>query len=169
VLRADPKTFDAETRASALALVLRAIDQGARRDQMFGIAVVPLNDPTALAALRKAAEAPHDLDLRFAALARLTDSPADRDAAIKALEAFGSPLANPRMGSRARMVLAAAGDTRIQAWIEQDLASEDPHTRLSAANALATLKRPARGAPLLADKDASVRMRAACTLLTASR
>jgi hypothetical protein len=67
------------------------------------------------------------------------------------------------------MVLAAAGDTRIQAWIEQDLSSQDPHTRLLAANALVSLGRPARSAPLLADKDVSVRMRAACMVLSAVR
>lgn len=169
VLRAKPGTFDADTRASALALVVRAIDSGAHRDQMFAIAVAPLSDVPAIEALRRASEAAHDLDLRLAALARLVDSPADRARAIQALESFGSPLANPRMGPRARMVLAAAGDARIQAWIEKDLTSDDPHTRLFAARALISLRRAARSAPLLGDKDVSVRTRAACMLLSSAR
>jgi hypothetical protein len=57
----------------------------------------------------------------------------------------------------------------VQAWIEDDLRANDPYTRLSAADALAALGRSARGAPLLADADASVRTRAACTLMVAAR
>jgi hypothetical protein len=86
---------------------------------------------------------------------------------VRDLEAFaGQP--GP-LGSRARFALAAAGDVRIQAWLERDLTSPDPSERLSAANALGAMGRSARGAPLLADPDASVRTRAACTLILAVR
>jgi len=60
-----------------------------------------------------------------------------------------------------------ANADRVQAWIEQDLASEDASTRLLAASALSSLGRAARGAPLLVDKDPRVRARAACTMLLA--
>ena len=71
--------------------------------------------------------------------------------------------------ARARLALAQAGDLRIQAWIEQDLVAADPQRRLGAASALAALGRPARAVMLLADPDVSVRTRAACTMLVASR
>jgi hypothetical protein len=166
ILRAPGGTFDAETRASAVGLVVRTIDAGSRRDAMFAMAIAPTSESSVLEALRRMSGPTHDLDMRFVALARLTDSPVDRDAAVTSLESFGSPKAeNVRLASRARAALAAAGDLRIQAWIEQDLQSGDPQTRSLAGAALATLGRPARGAPLLADKEVTVRMRAACTLL----
>jgi len=71
--------------------------------------------------------------------------------------------------ARARLALAYAGDVRIQAWIEQDLASSDPVRRVGAASALAALGRPARAVMLLTDPEASVRTRAACTMLVAAR
>jgi hypothetical protein len=101
---------------------------------MFAMAIAPSSEPTVLEALRRMSEPTHDLDMRFVALARLTDSPPDRAAAVTALESFGSPKAeNVRLASRARAALAAAGDLRIQAWIEQDLLSEDPQTRMHAS------------------------------------
>jgi hypothetical protein len=53
----------------------------------------------------------------------------------------------------------------VQAWIERDLTAKTPEERVSAAQALAALGRAARAAPLLADEDAEVRTRAACTIL----
>jgi hypothetical protein len=70
---------------------------------------------------------------------------------------------------RARLALASAGDRRVQAWIEQDLAASDPAGRLAAASALAALGVSARAAPLLADGDVRVRMRVACILISAAR
>jgi HEAT repeat protein len=169
ILRAPAGTFDADTRASAVGLVVRTMDTGSRRDAMFAMAIAPTSEPSVLEGLRRMSEPTHDLDMRFVALARLTDSPPDRNAAVTALESFGSPKSeNVRLASRARAALAAAGDLRVQAWIEQDLLSEDAQTRSMAGAALATLGRPARGAPLLVDKDVTVRMRAACTLLSAN-
>ena len=65
--------------------------------------------------------------------------------------------------------IKAAGELRVQAWIEQDLESPLPLRKSSAASALAALGRPARAAPLLTDPDPSVRTRAACTIVMASR
>lgn len=166
ILRAPAGTFDPDTKASAVGLVVRTIDTGSRRDAMFAMAIAPVSEKTVIDALRRMAEPTHDLDMRFVALARLTDSEPDKNGAIAMLESFGSPKSeNTRLASRARAALAAAGDVRIQAWIEEDLKSPDPATRSLAGSALAQLRRPARGAPLLADKEVSVRMRAACTVL----
>jgi hypothetical protein len=170
---------DAELASSAGALLARTIGEGSRRDRLHAIAIVRPSPGPALVALREAAKDQDDDEIRVAALARLLDSAPDRDAAVKALEAVagrgargGQGAADAReeeLASRARYALASAGDVRIQAWIEQDLAAEGAERRLGAASALAALGRAARAAPLLADADPSVRTRAACTLLVAAR
>jgi len=177
VLRTASK--DTELAASASALLARVVGEGSRRDRLHAIAscrTVGLE----LEALRKAAK-DDDLDIRVPALARLLDSKPDRDATVKALESVagqgvaetpGVPPVDERTrehAASARLALAYAGDVRIQAWIEKDLRAPDPNRRLGAASALAALGRPARAAPLLADADASVRTRAACTMLVAAR
>lgn len=168
---------DAELSSSASALLARVVGEGSRRDRIHAIAVAR---PTGseLEALRKASNE-EDRDIRVPALARLLESKPDRDGAMKELLSVagqgvkGGPAADdPRVreaAARARLVLAQAGDLRIQAWIEQDLASADAHQRLGAASALAALGRPARAVMLLADADASVRTRAACTMLVSTR
>jgi hypothetical protein len=177
ILRAASK--DAELAASASALLSRTIAEGSRRDRLHALALARPVGPE-LEAIRKAAKE-EDFDVRVPALARLLDSKPDHDAAMKDLEAIagqgvttkaGPPSEDARIreaSSRARFALAQAGDLRIQAWIEQDLAASEPTRRLGAASALAALGRPARAIMLLADPDASVRTRAACTMLVASR
>lgn len=175
VLRTAPK--DTELASSATALLTRTIAEGSRRDRLHAIASARTSG-TELEALRKAAKE-EDRDIRVPALARLLDSKPDRDSAVRELEAIAGQgvKAGPasddgptlEAASRARLALAYAGDLRIQAWIELDLAASDPHRRLGAASALAALGRPARAVMLLADADASVRTRAACTMLVAAR
>ncbi len=172
VLRTAKK--DTELAASATALLARTIDEGSRRDRLHAIAIAEPRGME-LEALRRAAR-DDDLGIRVPAFARLLDSKADRDAATKALEAvaaYGASVpadgSKAEHGARARLALAYAGDLRVQAWIERDLASTANERRLGAATALAALGRSARAAPLLADGDASVRTRAACTLLVAAR
>jgi hypothetical protein len=173
---------DGEIDASATALLARVIAKGSRRDRLHAIAVTPRPSGVLLDALHDASK-DEEVTIRVAVLARLVESQADRDASIKALEAIaaegGSSSDSPRRGlhlddrgaaaSRAKLALATAGDLRIQAWIEADLSAPEPATRLSAATALSALHRSARAAPLLADADPSVRMRAACTLLAGAR
>jgi hypothetical protein len=89
---------------------------------------------------------------------------------MRALEELAASPADPTgRASLARLLLAQAGDIRVQAWVENDLTSPEADTRVGAARALAMLGRAARAAPLLADADPSVRTRAACAILTASR
>jgi hypothetical protein len=170
---------DTELAASANALLARTIEGGSYRERLHALAVGRL-DGSQLDAIRKAAKE-EDREIRIAALARLLHAKTDRDASIKELTALasfgtkGSPTANSDDGhsreiaSRARFALANAGELRVQAWIEEDLAATDPNRRAQSASALAALGRSARGAPLLADVDASVRTRAACTLIVAAR
>jgi len=175
VLRTAPK--DTELASSATALLTRTIAEGSRRDRLHAIASARTTG-TELEALRKAAKE-DDRDIRVPALARLLESKPDHDPAVRDLEAVAGQgvKAGPasedgptlEAASRARLALAYAGDLRIQAWIERDLVAADPLRRLGAASALAALGRPARAVMLLADPDASVRTRAACTMLVAAR
>jgi hypothetical protein len=117
-----------------------------------------------LPVVRKAA-GDDDLQVRVGALARLAEAKDPR--AIEELESLSR--AGSLVADRARFALAAAGDRRVQAWVEGDLAAGRPEQRLAAATELAAMGVSARGAPLLADVDASVRMRAACALMMAER
>jgi len=159
---------DREVRDDAAALLLRTLADASRRDRLHALAVIPLTRGDAVDAVRKAAS-DDDVEVRVGALGRLLGVARERAAAQRDLEAIAGQEAYGTVASRARFELASAGDLRIQAWIERDLASPDAETRLSAADALAALGRAARGAPLLADDDARVRTHAACTLLVAAR
>lgn len=101
------------------------------------------------------------------ALLRLPSAPAnERDAArARLLRVAGT---DGLIGSHARAALARSGDRRVQAWLEHDLSAPDSVRKLMAARGLAALSVAGRAAPLLADSDASVRMRAACTILNGS-
>lgn len=149
---------------AAIAQMERAIQEGPRARRLQAIAEAPLGRPELRAALAAAADG-DDLEVRVAALARLAE--AKQPAAIPKLEALASP--GSPVAVRARFALAELGDRRVQAWIEQDLASQDPDDRLSAVTSLAALGVSARGAPVLADADPHVRVRAACTILMAAR
>ncbi len=175
---------DPPLRAAAAGRLIFALAEGTgQRERIHAIAVAPIGrsakqtaeeTKTLLDALRKGSK-DEDADVRMAALGRLADArggaPADdRTAAVQALEGLALPDPQTAMrGSRARLLLAEAGDLRIQAWIEGDLRSPDNATRLGAVDALAALGRASRAAPLLADDDPSVRTRAACVILLAAR
>jgi hypothetical protein len=159
---------DPEADASATALLARTVAKGSHRDRLHAIAITPSSSPPVLEALREAAN-DTDFTVHVAALGRLLESKPDREPSIRALEAIAGDKDRVAAASRAKLALATAGDLKIQAWIEADLAAEDPSTRLGAATALSALGRVARAAPLLADADPSVRTRAACTILLAAQ
>ena len=155
---------DADVKEAAAAQLERAMGSGARPTRLQALAQAPLDRPELLDAVRRASDG-DDREVRVAALARLaTAGEVDAVGALEGLAAVGSSVA-----SQARFALAMAGDRRVQAWIEADLAAPRADLRLAAATALAALGVAARGAPLLADADTSVRTRAACTLILAGR
>jgi HEAT repeat protein len=160
------KDVSGDVAVAALAQLARAIEQGASATRQQAIAQAPLERAELLAAVRNAAEGDDD-EVRVAALTRLVAGPSRGGGTMEKLEAFAQP--GSPLSQRARFALASAGDRRIQGWLEQDLTSERSYDRLSAATALASLDASARAAPLLADIDPSVRVRAACTLLMAAR
>ena len=163
----------AESVEAAIGQLARSIDGGPRATRLQALAQAPLDRGDLLAAVQRASS-DEDVEVRVGALARLAASggasggpggrTADAVAALEALAQPGSPVA-----PRARFALAGAGDRRVQAWIEGDLAARAPEDRLGAATSLATLGVPARAAPLLADADAGVRVRAACTIVMGAR
>lgn len=158
---------DAEAASLASAELARAMASGSARTRLAAIAETPVGRPELLAALRDAS-ADENQVIRVAGLARLAltgDVPSK--GALEIIAAPGGP--SPRIASQARFALAAAGDRRVQTWIEQDLSSSSPDDREGAAAALAMLGVASRAAPLLADADARVRVRAACTILAAAR
>ena len=159
--------FDDETRKSAIAIIVRTIDEAPRRERLLAIAMAPLSNSDVRAAVKRAADETNDLESRESALSKLLEVPSEHEAAKRALMAFASPATEEHLARRARLALAADGELAVQGWIEADLKSPDPSTRLLAANALASLHRVARAAPLLADPDAHVRTSAACTVLAA--
>jgi HEAT repeat protein len=158
---------DPEMLGIALGVLARALDGGSRGEKLQALAEASLDGRAAPALLPHVEQASTDgdLEVRVSALSRLAErGAASAVAQLETLAQPGSPVA-----SQARFSLAETGDRRIQRWIEQDLASAEPESRVLAANALATLGLAARAAPLLADSDASVRMRAACTIVAAVR
>ena len=111
------------------------------------------------------------MQVRVAALGRLAQ--AKTPGALDALVTLASPSPSPdrtsTVAQRARFALASLGDRRVQAWVEQDLQATDAGDRLAAATTLSTMGVAARAAPLLADTDPAVRVKAACTILTGAR
>ncbi len=174
VLRHDDAS--AESVQAAIGQLVRSIAMGPQRVRLQAIAQAPLERPGVLDAVKHAASE-EDLEVRVGALARLASATGPRDAsagrhalasdAVAALEGLAQP--GSPVAQRARFALASAGDRRVQAWIEGDLGAPAPEDRLGAAASLATLGVPARAAPLLADGDPSVRVRAACTIVMATR
>ena len=155
---------DAEVSRAAVAQLERAIESGAMTTRLQAIAQAPMDRPELAGAVQKASSA-DDVRVRVSAFARLAESKDSRvTEELEALARRGSAVSE-----QARFALATAGDRRIQAWIEEDLTAEQPEARLAAATELASLGVAARGAPLLADADPSVRLRAACTILMAFR
>lgn len=164
IVRAHPD--DKEMRATSLALLASAIDRGAERARLQALAVSPLV-PELREPIVEASKDSGDARVRVAALGRLVEIDETRSDAVRALEAFAAQ--RDLNAARAKLVLASAGDTRIQAWIEADLRSFSAQDRISAATSLAALGRAARGAMLLADPDPEVRTRVSCTILAAAR
>ena len=158
------RDVDAETQRAAVGQIVRAIESGPSGARRQALAEAPLAPGDLLAAIRVAAT-DDDVHVRVAALDRLARE-GDRQA-VGDLEALARP--GSTVASSARFALAARGDRRIQAWLEQDLASTAREDRLGAATALAALGLAARAAPLLADEDAAIRVRAACTIVMAAR
>ena len=176
---------DPESTQVAIGQLVRAIASGSHATRLQAIAQASLDvspgrpgrpgsrGPADLLNAIRRAGADEDLEVRVGALARLASAPSvdatERAAAVTALEGLAQPTSDGPPAERARFALATAGDRRVQAWIEDDLRAAHPDERLGAAVALASLGVASRAAPLLADPDAAVRARGACTIVMAAR
>jgi hypothetical protein len=158
----------AESTQAAVGQLVRSIEIGPRVTRLQALAQSPLDRSDLLSAVEKAAS-DDDLEIRVGALSRIAGAGSGprKAGAVAALEALAQP--GGEVAQRARFALASARDRRIQAWIEGDLHAPAPEDRLGAATSLAMMGVPARAAPLLADADAAVRVRAACTIVMAAR
>jgi hypothetical protein len=177
VLR-EPRVVDAEVETAARATLFRAIESGVQRHRLHAIAIVPLEKGSRasggmslLDAVEKAA-ADADPEVQVSALGRLASGgapPSGRGGAILRLEVIAAATGPSAIVSRARLLLANAGDIRVQASLEKDLTASDAWVRVSAVGGLIALGRATRAATVLGDVDASVRTRGACSLLVAAR
>ena len=154
-----------DTRTSAIALLVRTIDEAPRRERLLAIAMAPVSEPSIMAAMKRATAETETLETRVSVWSRLLELAAEHAKATAALLAFARPGGPELVARRARLALASDGDRSVQQWIEADLKTPDASTKLLAATALAAMHRGARAAGLLADADPIVRTSVACTLL----
>jgi hypothetical protein len=155
---------DPEVAGWAAGRLAATIEGGPRVARLQALGQAPLDRADLLAAVQGAAR-DFDPHVRVAALGRLLE--AHQPKVLEELETLARP--GSLVADAARFALAVGGDRRIQAWVEDDLTGRRPAQRLAAAGELAALGVAASGAPLLADADAGVRLRAACTILMAAR
>lgn len=151
-----------DTSAGRAAL-LRALDESGATNKVMVINLADLSDDAEKKAVVAASEST-DPQVQVAALSRMTEDAALRDAA---LDKLGQIAVSSGLGrNAARSALAKAKDRRVVGLLAEDVSSEQPGTRAWAAQQLAGMKEFPQAAPALADDDASVRTRAACAILT---
>jgi len=153
---------DVELADMSVAVLARHIATGGRRDRVLALAVSPLDRPVLLAAVEKAAD-DADPDVAVQGLRRLLSLDKTRARAQTRLEGYAAR--KDKTGRDARTALAAAGDLRIQKWVEEDLAATDPSAKVAAARALVLLGRMPRASLLLTDPDPHVRTATSCVFL----
>ena len=158
---------DPDLGPPAFAHLELAVSEGAKRERLHALAALPLTDKGARDAVKKAEE-DGDEEVKVAALTRMTEIPEGAAEATKALEEIAKNNEDP-LAARAKFALAAAKDAQVVPLLDADLASKDAETRLAAATAFAGMGETRRAARELADADASVRARVACTLMMAAR
>src|SRR6185369_17282446 len=117
IMHRDAK-FDDETRKSAVAIMVRTIDEAPRRERLLALAMAPLSEPDVRAAVKRAKDETNDLESREAALSRLLEVASEHDAARRELMTFASPSTEEHLARRARLALAADGELAVQSWIE---------------------------------------------------
>lgn len=149
--------------AFGVAALLRAMSEGAPRQRVLAIRLVPLDSQGALPLLRHLSS-DADVAIRVAALVKLTESPDDRASSLDALAQLAEEGLAP-----ADEALARAGDARPLPRLVEKLGSEDPSLRTEAGKSLIEAGEFRRAARLLGDDDASVRTDIACALLTATK
>ena len=170
ILRMGPSRKDAEDtflRENAARVAITALRDGSTLERSFAVVLVrPEGD--GLEMLKKASK-DADRDVALSAMGKLLYVPAEADRARVELVRAAGQKDDLVHAPRARGLLAGARYMPVQLWLEEQAARKETGLRLRAAAGLAALGRVARAAPLLADADARVRLRAACLVLAATR
>jgi hypothetical protein len=143
------------------AVLIRAVGEGTQETRATAVSFVSL-DADGLAALDRAAKA-DDPSVRVAALERLLEAPDRKPKTLTTLE--GMAMGADGAARQAREALARAGDVRVAALLEKDLAIGPPSYRRQLALGLFQMGRATSMAASLADPDPSVRMSVACSVL----
>jgi len=144
----------------------RAILEETTPNRMMAIALASLDEPVLKQAVGVSSEG-NDLDVRVAALRKLTQDSKLRAKAL--LELGHQATAGASVSRAARSAMAAAGDRRVVSLLAADTHDVQPDVRAWAAAELAAMGELAHAAQPLADRNASVRTRTACAILTSPR
>lgn len=160
-------TEDTFLRENAARVALSALRDGSSLERAFAVVLVR-PEGEALEELRKASRDP-DRDVALPALGKLLRVPADAERARVELVRVAGQKDDVTHAPRARGILAGFRYLPVQLWLEEQSRRRELGLRLRAAAGLAALGRVARAAPLLADDDPTLRARAACLVLAATR
>jgi HEAT repeat protein len=152
---------DASYRETAVALLVRALDDGDTDEQRLAILLAPLDHASVVPALRKIGDA--DPSVRVSALERLAGVPAEHARALAELRKL---VKGSSASEEANQALARSGDASVAPKFRTDLASKDELRREAAGRALLALGDWANAATLLGDGSADVRVATACTILS---
>lgn len=156
----------AEESVIGRSALLKAFESEPMPGRVMAINLADLGDALQREAVIKASEEGDPL-VKVAALGRMT-SLDDRRA--KALEELGAIAATDGPArNAARTALAKARDRRVVELLAADTKDTEPGVRVWAASELASMKEFPHAAQVLADDDASVRVRAACAILAVPR
>lgn len=148
---------------NAAAVVERMIDDASTRIRVEAIESAPLSWPY-LAEAIVAASKGDDARVAVAALARVTElSDKERPDALAALRTHAKE--RGLAGEEARTALASLGDSQVVPLLSTDASAKSANQRAGAAQGYARLGAMGPALQLLADRDASVRARAACAIL----
>jgi hypothetical protein len=145
------------------AALLRGIDDGGPSARVMAINLADLSDAPQKEAVERASSS-SEPPVKVAALSRLAELSDQREKATGELAEIAAASGPAR--NAARTALARAKDRRVVEMLAQDAQSSEPGVRAWAAAQLAAMKEYPHAAQVLADDDVSVRLKAACAILT---
>lgn len=145
---------------------LRALEGGVAETRVMAINLANLEDEPQRTLVIKASEEGEG-PVRVVALGRLTGWKDLREHALTELGVIAAGDSQER--NAARTALAKAKDRRVVQLLAEDTHAETPGVRAWAAAELASMKEFPHAAQPLADSDASVRTRVACSILAVPR
>ncbi len=145
------------------AALVRAIDDGGASARVMAINLADLGDAPQKDAVVRASAVSEPL-VKVAALSRLTELSDQREKAVNELAEIA--VVDGPSRNAARTAMAKARDRRVVEMLAQDAQSTEPGVRAWAVAQLASMKEYPHAAQILADDEVSVRIKAACAILT---